>query len=285
MAEANARPVLPASSKAASIVAAAGAPSPAGAARQQAPSLKAPQSQTTCSIEQQQQQQQGESSANRKSPRASDQSGSARPQALARPPHPDGLDSTATGDQPVADTLASNLRKMIVSSSASLSRKFNITSSGSISALTGQSLLKGKQQQQPGAPPGEKQQSNPSQRKSSLICVRSAQLDQQRQVSADQDFESRQAGYQHPVIKPCIVPDRCQSAKTRQPVAATGSCGSQLVDEPINVTSGDCTGAYLDSSDSERTSADGCPSLTGHDNANTNQPARIGMANEIAPKR
>lgn len=284
MAEANARPVLPVSTKAASIVAAAGGSSAAnaqqaGAGRQLA--LRAPQSQTTCSIEQRRQQQQHRpANADRNSPRAPDQSGPARPQAL---PHlAEGPALAGANEQPAPDTLASNLRKMIVSSSASLSRKFNITSSGSISALTGQSLLKNRPTS---SIANEKQQSNlaldsSTRHKSSSTSVPAAQPDKK---GAEQDFEARQASYQHPVIRPCV--DRTDSIQSQPEQARpVGDTCSQLADEPINVSSGDCTGAYLDSSDSERTSVDGCQSLASYNASKVNQP-RIGVVSEIAPKR
>lgn len=90
-----------------------------------------------------------------------------------------------------SEALTSNLRKIIVSSSATISRKLNISTSSQPSTLP--QVLQPPQTPQPQSPLPPQTPTLPqsTQRKQS--------------AAADADFEARSAGYQHPVIKPNSV--------------------------------------------------------------------------------
>lgn len=262
MAEANSRPVLPVSAKAVSMVAVAGGGGPSKAL---------PRSCHTKPIEHGQRRPEPNKAptSDRKSPQAPDQSGPA-PRALPQPvPAPKQSSTLASS----SETLASNLRKMIVSSSASLSRKLNITSSGSIGVLTSQSLLRSTRLAT---------DTKPSRCDTPLRKFSSASVSipdrpattVTRPSSGNDDFEARQAGYKHPVIQ-CA--DR--------PAKAAGSeavCNPCDAEEHIESSCSNRTSAYLDSSDSERTSVDGCSSLSA---AQVKAVSQTGHCSELATKR
>lgn len=196
MSEANARPVLPASAKAASVVAAsvvassnvsnAGNSSVCGSVNK----LQA--------IEQQQQQQQQSGKDNEKKSQHQQISS-----ACSSSSNTTGSGSLASSFVS-SETLTSNLRKMIVSSSATIGRKLNISGTNN---------------------------NNNSSSASGSVCSTASGANVKPPIAAKppeitSDFEQRQANYRHPVI---------QSAdKTNNQLQRPKSCSSRVRLESVS---------------------------------------------------
>lgn len=282
MAEANARPVVPVSAKATSLVASVASakstiaiegPSEAGSAtsgRQPSDRLSERDPQ-----EQQQRQQQQQQQEKRKLQ-------TSRTASVTSGPPSSGAQSSSATSFVSSETLTSNLRKMIVSSSATIGRKLNISSSSSSSVASSQCSS---------MPAAIATAIQPLQ---SVRAVKSSTSSRttgaSQQAERDNDFEARQANYKHPVIQ-CDSgssrPKSSNNGSSNQPARdAASDITSKLEDNPVsselNVADGRNV-ALLNSSNSDL-SVDSSHSMNNPVNQSS-QLSRLSQINEVANKR
>lgn len=280
MAEANARPVVPVSAKATSLVASVASakstiaiegpsePGSATAGRQPSDRLSERDSQ-----EQQRRQQQQQQEKRRLQ--------TSRTASVTSAPASSGGQSSSATSFVSSETLTSNLRKMIVSSSATIGRKLNISSSSSSAASSQCSSM----------PAAMATAIQPLQ---SVRAVKSSNSSRttgtSQQAERDNDFETRQANYKHPVIQ-------CDSGSSRPKSSNNGSsnqpardAGSDITSKPednpvsseLNIADGRNL-ALLNSSNSD-VSVDSSHSMNNPVNQSS-QLSRLGQINEVANKR
>lgn len=260
MAEANARPVPPASAKAASVVAAAAASAAiapaasnaAAALKQQAPAqlaiehtaAAATSSKALCD---------DDASSSSSAKDSKDKITDSRVQCeQARANSASANQQTTSSPQPLspAESLTSNLRKIIVSSSASIGRKLNLGSSNSNNGSSSSASTPPPPPPKPPLPPA------PS------FKQHLQQPTQSKPAETDAEFETRQASYQHPVIK-CDLRPRSAYAAAPNTTATTTTIPAPTTpgrlkqshqdndDLSSEISSGSHSNAFLDSAGSE----------------------------------